>query len=389
MHATKANIDSMAEEIAAMAAHIDAATQRLLTLLRQFDLCRGWFEQGAVSCAQWLSWRIGMSPATAHDRIRVAHKLAELPLIDAAFARGEISYSKVRAMVRVARGENEEVLLGMASDMTAAQLEKTCRLYRGAVRPEVSGADIEKHERWVSRRDTDDGMVAISIRLLPDEAARFLASAEHCSETGNLADGVVHMAEAALVGRTGSRPAVEAVLHIDADSLSGRTPAGDGLSAETSRRVLCDCGVVPMLEDARGDTIDVGRKRRTIPAALRRALSARDGGCVFPGCDNSRFVDGHHLVHWLDGGDTSLENTAQLCRGHHRFVHEWGFAISKTADGFVFFGPDGAPIRNTVERPAIGAIAVATTSRTHAPGWDGWPIDYALCVEALAAGATG
>jgi hypothetical protein len=276
MHATKANIDAMADEIAAMAAHIDAATQRLLTLLREFDLCRGWFEQGAVSCAQWLSWRIGMSPATAKDRMRVAHKLAELPLIDAAFSRGEVSYSKVRAMARVARGENEALLLGMAKAMTAAQLEKTCRLYRGAVRPEVSGADIEMHERWVSSRDTDDGMVAISIRLLPDEAARFLASAQHCSDTGNLADGVVHMAEAALVGQTG-RPAVEAVLHLAADSLSGQTEAGDGLSAETSRRVLCDCGVVPMLEDSSGTAIDVGRKRRTIPAALRRALRARDG----------------------------------------------------------------------------------------------------------------
>ena len=80
-------------------------------------------------------------------------------------------------------------------------------------------------------------------------------------------------------------------MHIDAASLEGHTEVGDGVSAEVSRRLLCDCGVVPVLEE-RGKTIDVGRKTRTIPAALRRALEMRDQGCRFPGCSNRRWLDG-------------------------------------------------------------------------------------------------
>lgn len=391
MHATEGKtktrpsttIDKMADEIAAMAAHIDAATQRLLTLLREFDQCGGWFEQGAISCAQWLSWRIGMSLGTAREKMRVAHKLAELPAIDAAFAHGQISYSKVRAVTRVATADSEALLLQMAQQMTAAQLEKTCRLYRGAVQPEGSADSIERDGRWVTSRDTDDGMVAISIRLLPEEAARFLEGADAASDTGNLADGVVHMAEAAMVPGSG-RPAVEAVVHIDADSLTGHTNAGDGVSAETARRLLCDCGVVPMLEDSRGNTIDVGRKRRTIPAALRRALTARDAGCQFPGCDNRRFVDGHHVVHWANGGETSLDNTVLLCRRHHRYVHEWGYAISRADNGFAFLAPDGSPVQPAWPRPVTRPVRPAMAPETNACDWDGGPIDYELCVEALA-----
>ena len=110
------------------------------------------------------------------------------------------------------------------------------------------------------------------------------------------------------------RPPVEVVVHVSAETLAGVTDQGDGLSAETSRRLLCDCGVVPMLEDGSGTTIDVGRKTRTIPAALRRALEARDGGCRFPGCGHRRFVDAHHIAHWIDGGTTDLCNTVLLCR---------------------------------------------------------------------------
>src|SRR4030095_16450322 len=96
------------------------------------------------------------------------------------------------------------------------------------------------------------------------------------------------------------RPPVEVVFHVSAESLEGETALGDGVPAAVSRRLLCDCGLVPMLEDERGRTIDVGRKKRTLPAALRRALQARDGGCRFPGCTNRLFTDGHHLIHWID-----------------------------------------------------------------------------------------
>jgi len=189
------------------------------------------------------------------------------------------------------------------------------------------------------------------------------------------------------------RPPVEVVLHVSAAELQGVTELGDGISAETSRRLLCDCGVVPMLEDEQGRTIDVGRKKRTIPAALRRALEARDGGCRFPGCTNRRFVDGHHIVHWIDGGGTSLDNTILLCRRHHRYLHECGFRLELRDGGPVFIDPAGAVIRPQGERPARSFDLAAfmdrwlddpITSATNAPGWSGERVDYELCVAALA-----
>src|SRR4029450_7906109 len=94
------------------------------------------------------------------------------------------------------------------------------------------------------------------------------------------------------------------------------TESGQGVSAETARRLLCDSGVVPLLEAQGGQTLEVGRKKRTVPAALRRAVAARDQGCQFPSCCN-RLVDLHHLVHWVHGGDESMHNITAICRRHH------------------------------------------------------------------------
>lgn len=150
-----------------------------------------------------------------------------------------------------------------------------------------------------------------------------------------------------------------------------------------------------MLEDERGNTIDVGRKTRTIPAALRRALRARDGGCRFPGCTNRRFVDAHHLRHWADGGETSLDNTVLACRRHHRALHELGFTVERVSGELLFRDPSGRVLPPQGERPPrtiddpIDWLrewlpeAITITAESNAPGWDGQRIDDDLCVAAL------
>jgi hypothetical protein len=247
-------IDAVADEIAVTAAHIDAATHRLLTLIREFDRAGGWYRQGALSCAHWLSWRIGLGLGPAREKVRVAHKLAELPLLDEAFRLGELSYSKLRAMTRVASSDNEAALLDLARNSTAAQLERICRLYRQAHPTERPSPRDEGDRRWVVTRPTDDGMVAIQIRLNPDEAARLMRAIEHLADRGSLADGAVALADSGLAGGAGAdgpiRPPVEVVVHVAAATLEGHTDLGDGLSAATCRRLLCDAGVVPMVEDA-------------------------------------------------------------------------------------------------------------------------------------------
>jgi hypothetical protein len=100
--------------------------------------------------------------------------------------------------------------------------------------------------------------------------------------------------------------------------------------------------LVGIVEDAHGDPLDLGRKTRAISPALKRALEARDGGCRFPGCDRTRFTEGHHVEHWADGGVTELSNLITLCTFHHRLVHEGGFGLRTTDGGvFVFSNPEG------------------------------------------------
>ena len=131
----------------------------------------------------------------------------------------------------------------------------------------------------------------------------------------------------------------QVVVHIDEATLrkgeAGRCEIDDGpaIPVETARRLSCDCSKVEITEDEQGEPLDVGRKTRTIPPAMRRALASRDKGCVFPGCNHKRYVDGHHIEHWADGGETKLSNLATLCRFHHRAVHEGGLKMERCDDG--------------------------------------------------------
>jgi hypothetical protein len=109
------------------------------------------------------------------------------------------------------------------------------------------------------------------------------------------------------------------------------------MAVETARRFSCDASVVSIIEDENGEPLNVGRKTRSIPPALRRALNSRDRGCRFPGCPNKHYVDGHHIKHWVHGGETRLSNLALLCRYHHRQVHEGGIGIDVLPDGALRF----------------------------------------------------
>jgi hypothetical protein len=109
------------------------------------------------------------------------------------------------------------------------------------------------------------------------------------------------------------------------------------MSAETARRLSCDAGVVAMIEDDNGEPLSVGRKTRTISSPLRRFLKARDNGCRFPGCTNTRHVDAHHIKHWAHGGETKPSNLVSLCSFHHRRVHEGGIEVQMLDDGAVRF----------------------------------------------------
>lgn len=421
------------DEIASLSAHLQAAAWQLLRLIREFDAGEGWHEEGFKSCAAWLSWRTGVTPGAAREKVRVARALEELPRLSEGLRRGELSYSVARALTRVATPENEAELVQVARHVPASQVERLVAGWRSADRSEARERDRARHEERALRVVPQaDGSWSIRGRLEPEvgavlraalaAAAAALYAAEaadtEASADARRADALGLVAESALGGGLGALPAkgadpesavptprpvigradrYQVVVHVSAETLEeegesgeARIEGGPRVSAETSRRLACDAGRVVMTHGPDGGVLDVGRRTRTVPAALRRALDHRDDGCRFPGC-SSRHCDAHHLRHWADGGPTRLDNLVLVCRRHHRLVHEEGWRVERTADGEVrFHRPDG---RLLPEVPAPAPVAadpaaalrrvareLAIGPRTPTPRWAGdrLDVDWAL-----------
>ena len=429
---------ALGDAIAELAARIQAATYELLVMIHQFDERGGWGD-GFTSCAHWLNWRTGLAMGAAREKVRVAKALANLPLVSDAMRRGTISYSKVRAITRVATPETEERLITFARSGTAAHVERLVRAWRRVDRIAAADDDRRQHagrhlETWID----EDGMLVVRGRLSPELAAvlqRALdAAAERLYQTSTdrsearhedtrrddpiesrtvgqrRADALGLLAESALAadldhGSAGDR--YQVVLHVDAEALRedseiGQAALDDGVrvSADTSRRLACDAATVVMRHDPVGTVLDVGRKTRTIPPAIRRALTARDRRCCFPGCE-SRRCDAHHVRHWADGGATRLDNLVLLCRRHHRAVHEEGFGVTLCEDGEArFTHPSGsalvaAPPAPVWTGPALGstdarvqAADIEIGPDTATPDWHGEHLDLPWAITLLHPGPT-
>ena len=177
------DLDRLGDEIALLSAHLDAATARLLTLIREFDARGGW-NSGFRSCAAWLSWRVGLDLGAAGERVRVARALGTLPLLAQALARGELSYAKVRALTRVATPETEARLLGVGRAGTAAHVERIVRGWRCVDRrAETREATLRHAGRALHVHQDEDGMVVVRGRLEPEVGALFMQALAAARET--------------------------------------------------------------------------------------------------------------------------------------------------------------------------------------------------------------
>jgi hypothetical protein len=352
------DLDRLGDKIAELSAHLEAASARLLDLIREFDARNGW-NNGFRSCAHWLTWRIGIELGAARERVRVARALGGLPRLAEALASGELSYAKVRALTRVATPETEERLLAVGKAGTACHVERIVRGWRRVDQIAEARETAARHKsRTLQVYQDADGMVVVRGRLTPEQGAVLMQALAAARETiyqrprgaqdvsaetsptpstaQEQADSLSLVAETALhhgvdPGTPGER--YQVVVHVDAAVLADSGAAGqsvlDGgthVSVATSRRIACDASRVIMRHDTDGRVTEVGARTRTIPPALRRALEHRDQGCRFPGC-GVRFGQGHHIRHWAQGGPTTLSNLAMLCRRHHRVVHEEGFGV--------------------------------------------------------------
>ncbi len=449
VHAEKSN-QELEDEIKTLAANINAATYRLLVLIAEFEKRSAWKGWGYKSCAHWLNVRCGIGMAAARDRVRVACALKELPKISAAFAAGKLSFSKAREMTRIAHAENEDYLLTIAEHGSATHVAELVRRYRGVERREAcKKAMSQQAERELKYFWDDEGCLNLKGRLPPEQGAVFLQALqtaleqiefvedeepeekienqpENATAVASLleeqrkkkingpkqrADALMLIADqfistpdseqAANDYRTADR--FQVVVHVDAESLVDEREKppqeyceledGPTLAAETIKRLCCDSSLLAIRKDSAGNPLNIGRKTRVIPPAMRRALLARDKGCVFPGCTtrSTRYVDGHHIQHWADGGATCLENLACLCRHHHRLVHEVGFDVQRDSGGnFIFFDSDGndlptkPPITKANERVeclnAQNKLCIDEKTVFHQLDRD---MDYGMAVDAL------
>ncbi len=357
------SIDELDRGIVCLASRINAATYELLVLVRQFDERAGWLKWGLDNCAEWLHWRCDLSMSAAREKVRVAHALKTLPLIANSFSTGELSYSKVRPLTRVARADNEESLLDFALQTTASRVEERCRELRCGTVDSVAEAQ-HSHARRSLRvfRNAERGTLTISVEL-PLETGELLQKAldrardttasktpEFVDEcwSAQQADALVTIANAYLSGNGEQSGCTsdnyQVTVHVDHAALAN----GNGRSSlpiESVKRLCCDGDAIVIVENEEGEPLSVGRKTRTVPTAIKRALRARDKGCVFPGCHHTRFVDAHHIQHWSAGGETSLDNLLLLCSHHHQLVHEGGFRIERDYRNRWFFKrPDGRAV---------------------------------------------
>ena len=524
----KTPIDELESEIVTLHARLCAEEYQFLVKLREFDLRQGWRPYHFNHCAEWLNMKCGISLSTGREKLRVAKALFFLPHISGAYQNGELSYSKVRAMTRVATEITERELLGYARKATASQVDQHCAGLRNVQRKFSTPCANRAHDQRSLRvTPSGDGRFLLNGEL-PEEDARLVLKAlelcmaqarreedtsaeelENPSEGLSVweiddpaaqraaavkrdqqqADALVDLSREYLAGgterKTSTADHYQVLVHVDEAALRGQPNADSksDLPIETVRRLCCDGSVVTVSEskvssaakvrvaaeapdranasrdalavspatsagdapasstvdsqdrtltdsacnpsrdalavspdtsadnapadstvgsqdntltdlvddpsrdastlaravssngstgvipavmpvdshngaltdsvddpsrdafaippanatsDAAGRSrlsLNLSRKHRLVQPALRRALEARDRGCRFPGCSHERWLDAHHVVHWADGGETSLENTLLLCSSHHRLLHEGGFAIRADADG--------------------------------------------------------
>lgn len=427
-----------------------AATEyQLLCCIRECERRGGTLSHGMKSTAHWLNARFGIALGAAREKVRVAAALESLPEMSAALGAGDVSYSKVRAMSRIATPENEEDLLRLARESTASDLERMTREYHQLEHLDDPERPLIQHRlRRLGWYWDEDGMLVVEGRLPPEDGALFIkliesmrdllyreersatqSAADASEEAGSVCDAsgpscadtppeptsasqrsldalvrlvktgsegeprhltgpertqvVLHVvvdeagAASKATGENSAKASVNALANASAkgptkarslaDSRSGalggaedepapssprsaveaelqrrpRLAPGTVIPAETARRLCCDAARVLMVENAAGDPLSVSRQSRTVPWHIRKALEQRDGGCTFPGCIERRYVDAHHIRHWVDGGETSLANCTLLCRHHHRLVHEAGYVCERVGDRIVFRTPDG------------------------------------------------
>jgi hypothetical protein len=383
------------EEAAATSRRLASLAGRIVLLAAELDRREAWREEGATSLEAWLSERCAVSSATARAWAHVGTRLFDLPKLAGGLCDGSVSFDQVRAVVDVARPENEGALVAHASECSVRQLAEVAKA--AAPLPTSSSSSVREHEtRSVRFNDECRTMTTqlpaeayAEVRAGLEATARSVPSDGETRWDQRLADALIAMVRA---GRRQprSRPSPQrgtsadneptgdevtpspylVVAHVplrtltdEESELAGELEHRGLIDAVVARRLACDATLVVALDDDVGHTMYEGRARRDPTPTQRRELWRRDRHCRFPGCRNATFVNPHHLRWWKrDRGKTDLDNLALLCEHHHGLVHSKAWKLEGDANGELsFVGPSGrvmtsrpSPLWTRVSAPRPG-----------------------------------
>src|SRR5438445_7007362 len=356
-------------------AGIDPLEAAFAAGVRRFDRSGEYAADGALSVTAWLKWKCKLSGSAAAERVEIGKQLERLPKTEAAFARGDLGYQHVAVMARTAENlgaaavrSEEGSLLKAAQSMDPGQFTTVAKNFEHRV--DAAGALAEANRayerRYLHLSEPQAGIVRID-GLLDSEGgatvrarlAGFMKPIKDDRRTfgQRCADALVECCRQASGTRDSSGPRPQLIIRASLDTLAGIPAAAAGelecggtVPAETVQRYACDSALVRLTGRTELEH-ELNHASRTLPAPTRRALEARDRHCVWPGCARPLvWCDGHHLVWWTKGGETSLPNLALLCRPHHRLVHEGGWSFRRESNQWRAAPPDEIPARRVTRR---------------------------------------
>jgi hypothetical protein len=332
----------------------------------QFAATKAYEFDGSVSAIDWLRFNCHMTSNAAADRVAVGKRVEELPDTVDALANRQVGFAHLVVMVRTADATgshfDEAALLKKAIANSPGKFHHISMHFRHAA--DAKGYAAEQAEQVENRRlsmsTAEDGSLLLSgildsvggaaLRTALEPLARKSGAHDDRGRERRLADALVDLSlfglDSGLIPQRGSQRThlqVTATL----ETLRGLPGAAAAdmefslpISAKTVERLACDCSLTRIVLGSDSMVIDVGRAKRVISGPARKAINARDRGCVWPGCDRpASWTSGHHLVHWIHGGTNKPKNLALLCLRHHWMVHEGDWQILRGHDGRVVVIP--------------------------------------------------
>ena len=399
----RASPRQLADEVISLFIVINRLHSMALTRLGRVDAHGVAARDFGSSTAAWLRHHTGLPSGQASDLVRTARSLqSTLPATRQALASGEVTIHHARTIARTARtvgdavqpddraetiAQVESVMVEVGRAVDAGSLTGFASRVRQIADPDGALLDAQRaHERrWLTTSTTVDGMVSVD-GLLDREAGAVLLTAlgaataprgpdDHRSSGQRRADALVDICGHALdTGHTGASGGVRPHLLVTTP-LSVITGAGADhpastevaevawtghLTNEATRRLACDAEITRVVVDPPSQPLDVGRTTRSVPPQLRSALIVRDRGCVAEGCDRPpAWTEAHHVLHWAEGGSTSLDNLVLLCRTHHRKVHDDGWQFAQVGECWRLVPPSNQRLRYPL------ATLTSTDAGTH------------------------